>query len=150
MTCLIFELKMIRQRFSLAIITTIVCICLQLQLQLQHVQVQAYQHKITGATHQYIVLNMIVKNEMAVMERCLNSTVKMIDAYVILDTGSTDGTQNFIRQFFTKHKIPGQVLESPFINFQHNRNIALNASRDFINVSMEQGKPRFPLGSLPF
>ena len=34
-----------------------------------------------------ICLNMIVKNESAIIERCLNSLVNQIDYWVIVDTG---------------------------------------------------------------
>ena len=36
-----------------------------------------------------ICLNMIVKNERPVIERCLNSVKEKIDYWVIVDTGST-------------------------------------------------------------
>ena len=41
-----------------------------------------------------ICLNMIVKNEQPVIRRCLASVKEMIDYWVIVDTGSTDGTQD--------------------------------------------------------
>ena len=44
-----------------------------------------------------ICLNMIVKNESAVIERCLASLRDHIDAWVIVDTGSTDDTMDKIR-----------------------------------------------------
>ena len=44
-----------------------------------------------------LCLNMIVKNERANLERCLEAVVNHIDCWVIGDTGSTDGTQDFIK-----------------------------------------------------
>ena len=49
-----------------------------------------------------LCLNMIVKNEMANIERCLRSVADHIACWVIGDTGSTDGTQDFIRGFFAE------------------------------------------------
>lgn len=70
-----------------------------------------------------ICLNMIVKNESQVIERCLASVKPMIDYWVIVDTGSTDGTQEIIKNFMKD--IPGDLYERPWFNFEHNRNEAL-------------------------
>src|SRR5262245_57991970 len=72
-----------------------------------------------------ICLNMIVKNECDVITRCLNSMLPMMDYWVIVDTGSTDGTQQIILDFMKKHRVPGELHEHPWINFSHNRNEAL-------------------------
>ena len=74
-----------------------------------------------------VCLNMIVKNESAVIKRCLASVKPMIDYWVIVDTGSTDGTQEIIREFMSD--IPGQLYERPWINFAHNRNEALRFAK---------------------
>ena len=39
-----------------------------------------------------ICLNMIVKNESAILRRLLESVLPLIDSYCICDTGSTDDT----------------------------------------------------------
>ena len=44
-----------------------------------------------------ITLCMIVKDEARVIERCLASVLPLIDNWVIVDTGSTDGTQELIK-----------------------------------------------------
>lgn len=72
-----------------------------------------------------VCLNMIVKNESAVITRCLDSVVDLIDYWVISDTGSTDGTQQIIRDYFAKRGLEGQLLEHEWKNFAHNRNCAL-------------------------
>lgn len=73
-----------------------------------------------------ICLNMIVKNEHKAIERCLASVKPLIDYWVIYDTGSTDGTQDLIRNALKD--IPGELHESPWIDFAHNRNEALFAA----------------------
>jgi len=70
-----------------------------------------------------ICLNMIVKDESQVIERCLNSVKDMIDQWVIVDTGSTDGTQALIKK--TLKGIPGTLYERPWVDFEHNRQEAL-------------------------
>lgn len=76
-----------------------------------------------------ICLNMIVKNETAIIERCLASVAPHIACYVIADTGSTDGTQELIRRFFDARGIPGEIVEFPFVNFEQARNRALDAAK---------------------
>lgn len=77
-----------------------------------------------------VCLNMIVKNEAHVIERCLESVLPLIDCWAISDTGSTDGTQEVIRNFFNSRGIPGELFERPWINFAHNRNEAFELGRD--------------------
>lgn len=74
-----------------------------------------------------ICLNMIVKNEKNVIRQCLESVQRLIDYWVIVDTGSTDGTQKIIQDVL--RNIPGELHEVPWVNFEHNRNIALDLSR---------------------
>ncbi|MBJ6611964.1 MAG: glycosyltransferase [Candidatus Thiothrix moscowensis] len=76
-----------------------------------------------------ICLNMIVKNESKVITRCLDSIKGLIDYWVISDTGSTDGTQELITQYFQRHQISGILTEDEWQDFAHNRNIALNNAK---------------------
>src|SRR5215213_680511 len=72
-----------------------------------------------------LCLNMIVKNEIANLERCLVAVAEHIACWVIGDTGSTDGTQNLIESFFAARYIPGELHSFPFENFEQARNAAL-------------------------
>ena len=74
-----------------------------------------------------ICLNMIVKDETAVIRRCLDSVRPIIDYWVIVDTGSSDGTQDMIRRHFAD--LPGELHERPWKNFGHNRSEALELAR---------------------
>jgi len=74
-----------------------------------------------------ICLNMIVKNESNTITRLFDSIHSFIDCYCICDTGSTDDTVNIIEKYFENKNIPGKVVHEPFINFAHNRNIALQS-----------------------
>lgn len=71
---------------------------------------------------------MIVKNESHVIKRCLRALKDHIDYWVIVDTGSEDGTQEIIRDFMQGH--PGKLYERPWVNFEHNRNEALDLARN--------------------
>ena len=74
-----------------------------------------------------ICLNMIVKDEEKVIKRCLSSVKSLIDYWVIVDTGSLDRTKEIICDFL--RDIPGELYERPWVNFEHNRNGALELAR---------------------
>src|SRR5579872_450172 len=76
-----------------------------------------------SSADQTFCLNMIVKNEAAVIARCLESVKPILDSWCIVDTGSTDGTQNIIRSILKD--IPGELHERPWRNFGHNRSEAI-------------------------
>lgn len=75
-----------------------------------------------------ICLNMIVKNESAVIRRCLESVKPFIDYWVIVDTGSTDGTQKIIKNYLKD--IPGELYERPWKNFGENRSEAFRFAQN--------------------
>jgi len=74
-----------------------------------------------------ICLNMIVKNESKIITRLFDSVLPIIDCYCICDTGSTDNTLELINDYFQNKNIPGKVVHEKFINFAHNRNVALKS-----------------------
>ena len=74
-----------------------------------------------------ICLAMIVKNESAVIRRCLESVRPIIDHWAICDTGSTDGTQAIIRK--TLASVPGVLRSRPWVDFAHNRTESLELAR---------------------
>jgi glycosyltransferase involved in cell wall biosynthesis len=74
-----------------------------------------------------ICLNMIVKNEAHVIARCLASARPLVDAWCIVDTGSSDGTQDKVRELMAG--VPGTLHERPWKNFGHNRSEALELAR---------------------
>ena len=74
-----------------------------------------------------ICLCMIVRNESAVIERCLSSARDLIAHWVICDTGSTDRTPELIRQVLGD--LPGELHESPWVDFGHNRSALMARAR---------------------
>ncbi len=84
---------------------------------------------------QTLCLNMIVKDEAKIIARCLASVRPLISSWVIVDTGSTDGTQEVIRSSFAD--LPGELHERPWRSFGENRTEALDLARgkaDYILV----------------
>jgi glycosyltransferase involved in cell wall biosynthesis len=72
-----------------------------------------------------ICLNMIVRNEAHVVREVLDATAPYIASWVIIDTGSTDGTQDLIRTHLAGLGIPGELHDRPWQDFGHNRSEAL-------------------------
>ena len=68
---------------------------------------------------------MIVKNETHIIHECLETVAPHIDYWIISDTGSTDGTQELIKQFFAERNIPGELHQDEWVGFGHNRSLAL-------------------------
>jgi len=73
-----------------------------------------------------IGLCMIVRDEAAGIERCLRSALPVIDAWTVIDTGSTDDTPAIVQD--TLGHLPGKLLHRPFKDFAHNRTELLRAA----------------------
>jgi glycosyltransferase involved in cell wall biosynthesis len=76
---------------------------------------------------QSLCLNMIVKDEEAIIRRCLESCKPYISSWCIVDTGSTDRTREIVREVLAD--IPGELHERPWVNFGHNRTEAFELAK---------------------
>lgn len=74
-----------------------------------------------------LCLVMMVKNESAVIRRCLDSVTGLIDHWVVCDTGSEDQTKEIVRDALKG--IPGELYESPWKDFGSNRSEVLRLAR---------------------
>lgn len=74
---------------------------------------------------------MIVKDEAHIIEKTLRNIVQHIpiSTYVICDTGSNDNTIQIIKKVMDEQDINGEILQHEWKNFEHNRNLALQAAR---------------------
>lgn len=76
-----------------------------------------------------VCLNMIVRDESAVIQRALDSVAGIIDYWVICDTGSTDDTPDLICDYFSGKGLPGELHHDAWQDFGHNRSQALARAR---------------------
>ena len=72
---------------------------------------------------------MIVRNEAHIVHEVLDSVAPYISSWVIVDTGSDDGTQDLIRDHMARLGIPGELYERPWRNFGYNRSEALTLAQ---------------------
>lgn len=101
---------------------------------------------------------MIVRNEAAVIERCLDAALPVIDAVSICDTGSSDDTIARARRWMRRNGVRGSVHRHVWNNFGENRSRAIVAARRtltrlgwspaetyllFLDADMELGVERF-------
>ncbi len=70
---------------------------------------------------------MIVRNEAEVVERCIASVRPIITHWSIVDTGSTDGTQELVERAL--EGLPGTLHQRAWHNFGHNRTELMRLSR---------------------
>ncbi len=75
-----------------------------------------------------VALCMIVRDEAAVLERCVASVDGIIDTWVVCDTGSVDGTPDVVTGAFGA--LPGTLLHHEWVHFGHNRSLLMDAARD--------------------
>ncbi len=81
----------------------------------------------TKPTTPTLALCCIVLNEAKILPRLIENIRPYIDYWVICDTGSTDGTQDLIRDLLKD--IPGELHERPWVDFGHNRTELMQLAR---------------------
>ncbi|HXW85801.1 MAG TPA: glycosyltransferase, partial [Candidatus Bathyarchaeia archaeon] len=80
----------------------------------------------------YLVVVIMIKNE---AQRIVETLQPFVDggitSYVVFDTGSTDGTQEIVRNFFSDKKgVTWHLREEPFVDFATSRNHALDIAEE--------------------
>jgi tetratricopeptide (TPR) repeat protein len=80
--------------------------------------------------HNKIILNLMIKNESKIIERCLGRALEHVDAVSILDTGSTDNTVEVCNTFLLASGKPFKVSVEPFKNFGYNRTVSFKKAQE--------------------
>ena len=93
---------------------------------------------------------MIVKNESHIILECLNTIYKYLDYWVVCDTGSTDGTQDIITNFFKEKGIPGEIVQHEWKGFGHNRTEAFRACEGKADYAFVIDADDYVDGIMPF
>jgi hypothetical protein len=82
--------------------------------EIRRAEITRAQPKPAAARGKTIGLCMIVKSETKLIRRCLESVLPLVDYIFVVDTGSTDGKQQIIRDFLAEKKVDGIVIEEPW------------------------------------
>ena len=82
-------------------------------------------------TRPRVCLTMIVKNEARIIGRCLRSVRRLIDHWIIVDTGSTDETEAEVLR--AMHGVPGEFHKRPWHGFGPAKTEALELARQLTN-----------------
>src|SRR4051812_4413186 len=75
---------------------------------------------------------MVVRNEAAVIARCLDAALPHVDGFVICDTGSSDDTVAIIHETAARHGTLGEVVHHQWRDFGHNRTAAAEETRAWV------------------
>ena len=82
-----------------------------------------------------IALTTIIKNEESCVLNMLKSVEGKVQAYYIVDTGSTDGTIDIVREFLKDKK--GKLVEKKWQGFAVNRNQAVNLCEEEYCIQLD-------------
>jgi len=102
------------------------------------------------ASRPTVCLSMIVRDEAAVVTQALESIVDLLDAWVVVDTGSVDATRDVVRDFFAARDIPGELYERKWRNFGANRSEALELCRGRADYTLVFDADDVVVGDLDF
>lgn len=81
-----------------------------------------------------LVLILMIKNESKILRRCLDALENVVDAFCILDTGSTDNTVEIANDFLTTHV--GHVSVEPWKNFGYNRTVSFQRAQEYVRDTL--------------
>jgi len=81
-----------------------------------------------------INLVVMVRNGGELFKKMLEENKRFIDRWTVLDTGSTDGSQDVVRNILSD--IKGDLYEEPFIDFRESRNRSIELAGNFCKFNI--------------
>lgn len=92
-------------------------------------------------TKEGVLLISMVKNEAGAIQEMIESSKTVAGYWFFCDTGSKDNTTDIIQTALKGHGSRAEiVVQSPFVNFSHNRNACLKAAREAFSEQQSQIK----------
>jgi glycosyltransferase involved in cell wall biosynthesis len=82
-----------------------------------------------------LVLILMIKNESKILRRCLQAIENVVDAFCILDTGSTDNTVEIANEFLSTHT--GCVNVELWKNFGYNRTVSFQKAQEYVRDTLK-------------
>ena len=73
-----------------------------------------------------VCLVLMVRNNRLILKDLLDSVVKFISSWFIMDLNSIDSTKDFVISYFNERKIQGTFLESEFVSFDYSKFLLLS------------------------
>lgn len=95
-----------------------------------------------------VSLVLLVKDEAPSIEKIIESAELAIDRVDVLDTGSTDGTQELVRKTCDRLAIPYSIHEEPFVDFSTSRNRALALAEPHAVFGLQLSGDEYLTGAL--
>lgn len=92
--------------------------------------VEKYKPLITWKDSIKIILVSMVRNESKIIARMIRSALPIVDAVVVVDTGSTDNTIEEVQRACGDTTL--MIAERPWVDFGHNRTQTLEAGRQCV------------------
>lgn len=80
--------------------------------------------------HNKIILLLMIKNESKIIERCICRAIEHVDAFSILDTGSTDDTIDICKKVLISTGKPYKICTDPFKNFGYTRTVSFRKAQE--------------------
>lgn len=81
-----------------------------------------------------IGLVMIMRDEAAIVRRCLDSVRPLVDYVLVVDTGSRDDSADVVRSWLAEAGIRGEVINAPWRDFAFNRTLSLAKLREHSDI----------------
>ena len=77
---------------------------------------------------------LMFKNERPNIKRTLRSFEPMIDRWLFIDTGSTDGTEHKIKSVLRKQNKIFDIVKTPWVSYNFNRNLLLDGAKQLDKI----------------